>query len=990
MKKRTTRLCSALLSLLILTLATTALQASATETINGNTPSTETRATGDLSLQVEDTYDGVIIGSAEDYYKLNKSTAVNGKGNLIKASSTLPDSIDNSRSKYFPLIGNQGSLGSCVAWAQVYYQFTYTMNKEMGVATTTQNTFSPTFIYNLISGGDADSGGVYSDVNFIMNEVGNVPASVVPISDNVTNWYATENIRREALRYRIKDYQKFDDLGEDEKSQITSADDKDLEAVKTSLSNGDVLTFSTEINSWVTSTLKKNSNAPENDNFYGEDVVTAQIGSNGGHRMTIVGYNDNIWTDINNNNTVDSGEMGALKIANSWGEGYANEGFIWVAYDALNKTSCVDGGSTASGRMNPIRTITRIEVMPYNSTNFYLKYTLNTSDRDTVKPYLIAEKDGTEYSTNTFANTTFSFSEANKISFDGTTNATDGTFLYPLDIVVESVTSESFSDYTWSVKYIDTEDDGKVLTVKDAQIVDESTNTVYTPAAGTYPIELENDEVTIELAETSVNHAVVYYRGYEAAQLTYKVGNGTWTTVAMEENIERDGYVHKFVIDLGSNSQTTFYFSDNNGNVDNNSEKYYTAGKGVSYFVTENARQPLATKIAIRDGKGVKDVNTAIGFIAQSSGGYEPYSYQFISEDLVSGAVSTRVYSESNTFGYFPRSEGNHRVTVNVMDYSGEIATDTYEFYVEDVPFAFESFEITTSNNILVGQEVGFSATTVNEALRYIGHIANEYDVTIEKNGVVCYSETMSCDEYNMSYRYTTTDFIWTPTEAGSYTAKISSKDSSGEYAEATISFDVAEYNGTIIGDVDNDGYIKIMDATLIQKYCVEQLGDSDVWTALADCDKDDSINIKDATYIQLYLAAGESDVYVGTVNYKEPEPTTEPTTVPPTTVQPTTAAEKNLVTFTDSLNWGGTIRCYYWSDSNTSMTTWPGKAMTYLQTNDYGQKQYTFEVPDGATYIIFTNGSSQTVDIKYGGGEIRYYALSTTGSNGHYNVATW
>lgn len=63
---------------------------------------------------------------------------------------------------------------------------------------------------------------------------------------------------------------------------------------------------------------------------------------------------------------------------------------------------------------------------------------------------------------------------------------------------------------------------------------------------------------------------------------------------------------------------------------------------------------------------------------------------------------------------------------------------------------------------------------------------------------------------------------------------------------------------------------------------------------------------------------------------------------------------------------------------------------MTYSETNNYGEKIYTFEVPDGATYVIFTNGSSQTTDIPYSGGEVRYYPLSTVDSNGHNNVATW
>jgi hypothetical protein len=71
-------------------------------------------------------------------------------------------------------------------------------------------------------------------------------------------------------------------------------------------------------------------------------------------------------------------------------------------------------------------------------------------------------------------------------------------------------------------------------------------------------------------------------------------------------------------------------------------------------------------------------------------------------------------------------------------------------------------------------------------------------------------------------------------------------------------------------------------------------------------------------------------------------------------------------------------------------MTSWPGKAMVYSRTNSMGQQQYTFEVPKNATYIIFTNGSKQTVNISYNGGIMKYYAKDTTDSKGRYNISTW
>ena len=46
--------------------------------------------------------------------------------------------------------------------------------------------------------------------------------------------------------------------------------------------------------------------------------------------MTLVGYNDNIWVDINHDGKIQTGEKGAFKIANSWGADYegGNNGFI--------------------------------------------------------------------------------------------------------------------------------------------------------------------------------------------------------------------------------------------------------------------------------------------------------------------------------------------------------------------------------------------------------------------------------------------------------------------------------------------------------------------------------------------------------------------------------------------------------------------------------------------------------------------------------------
>ncbi|MFZ1650228.1 MAG: starch-binding protein [Ruminococcus bromii] len=214
-----------------------------------------------------------------------------------------------------------------------------------------------------------------------------------------------------------------------------------------------------------------------------------------------------------------------------------------------------------------------------------------------------------------------------------------------------------------------------------------------------------------------------------------------------------------------------------------------------------------------------------------------------------------------------------------------------------------------------------------------------------------------------------------------------------------------------LIGDVNLNGAIDIVDTTAVQKYIVKLITLSDkALIAAARCDADgenDIVSVKDATYIQMYVAKldghgnvgtyYESEVTPTTAPVTEPateEPTVAPTTVPATTApvtEPTTTPSSTYtVKFTDSLNWDGTLYCYSWAEDGTSTKSWPGVAMTYLNTNDHGQKVYSVEVPNTVDYIIFTNGSSQTIDIGFDGTSLNYYTESQYDSQGHAYVGTW
>lgn len=678
MKSKFAKLCSIILTISILS--------SLLSITSVNAKTTETMATGSL-------YDGSNFGNAKsinnvDDYMTYASESL-PMASIYSTASTLPSSVDNSQSPFFPEIDTQGDLGSCVSWGQTYYQFTYEMNRSMGIATTPENTFSPKWTFNFANGGD-DSGSWDDDTYELTKELGCVTLGMLPIDDDFLTWSPVEEIWKTALKYRIKDYQVFKAIGRSD-SQITSVDDEDLLPIKTALANKEVLAVTSYIYCLEYDYLKTNPSVPENYKYEKQKVVTHKTGFTGRHRMAIVGYNDNIWTDINGNNAVDNGEMGAFKLANSWGKSYCNDGFIWVAYDALNEISYVSGGPQNDVRYRLFDDVTRIDVLPYDSdSSIYLKYTLNSCDRSQTKMYITAEKsDGTSYTYEAgpkrkhgMYNSTY--------SYDGTTEAHDGTMVYALSNVVPDITSETLDDYTWSVKFEDTKADGKVFTVKNAEIVDEKANRIFRP---------------------------------------------------------------------------------------------------------------------------------------------------------------------SNTYAFV--LDGNTK----------------------------------------------------------------------------------------------------------------------------TVSF--PEVKTTTIGDANKDGNIKIGDATMVQMFIANWVDEADIDLKASDANKDSDISIVDATHIQLYIARLDGYAYVGEVITNTDDTYIEPET------QPTTPQD-NKVNFKNTLNWSGTISCYYWSDSNKSMTVWPGDAMTHTETDSSGNKIYSFDVPENATYIIFTNGTYQTVDVKYSGGNINYYPKFTPNSTGQYEVATY
>ena len=257
----------------------------------------------------------------------------------IQTLATLPDYVNLSTSKYFPPIREQQG-GSCVAWAQVYYQFTYEVARlnNWDAKHDDSKVFSPKYVWNYLNDG-ADNG-LYMDdcYKFLINQ-GSLRWSEFPQDDLSFNWYeganetATVNALRQALKTKISSYDYNNFANPITATPITGNKDSDLTHMKQLLNEGHVLSISTSCDVQTTKYNKVLSN--------GENGVIAGKSGSGAHVLTVVGYNDTIYYDLNLNGSIEDFEKGAFLIANSGGTNAAghNNGYIWVMYDALNQKS---------------------------------------------------------------------------------------------------------------------------------------------------------------------------------------------------------------------------------------------------------------------------------------------------------------------------------------------------------------------------------------------------------------------------------------------------------------------------------------------------------------------------------------------------------------------------------------------------------------------------------------------------------------------------
>lgn len=182
-----------------------------------------------------------------------------------------------------------------------------------------------------------------------------------------------------------------------------------------------------------------------------------------------------------------------------------------------------------------------------------------------------------------------------------------------------------------------------------------------------------------------------------------------------------------------------------------------------------------------------------------------------------------------------------------------------------------------------------------------------------------------------------------------------------------------------VYGEVNGDGDITVVDATLVQKHVVQLETLSADKQILADVNGDNTISVVDATLIQKYVVQLKDWGRTGDVYQAEQPTTPEPTSAEPTTAkptaQPTTAepttkpADTYTLYFKTKLGWmtsdGVSLFAY---DLDT------GASYQFEQDTDAYPNVYTVEVPATVSNVSVYRSLSEVDEKPVGGDDGNVY----------------
>lgn len=209
----------------------------------------------------------------------------------------LPEAVDLS--KYMPAVGDQANQGSCVGWATAYAARAYYAEQiEHRDISQPQNIPSPAWLFDIIHLGNDCDGGAYIPDAMRVLMTGAYSLAEFPYDDS------------KCPRPQIVQRTKARDFKIDSFEQVWDQQEPDLDRVKGALAGGNpvVILASLDKSFWDIS--------PEAPVW----KATATAPDEGGHAITLVGYDDRSQT---------------FKFINQWGTSWGVAGYGRMTYDTF-------------------------------------------------------------------------------------------------------------------------------------------------------------------------------------------------------------------------------------------------------------------------------------------------------------------------------------------------------------------------------------------------------------------------------------------------------------------------------------------------------------------------------------------------------------------------------------------------------------------------------------------------------------------------------
>jgi len=254
------------------------------------------------------------IGTSQSVWAVETSTQTNseyGMGWIPESEEDLESipvvTADSARTIYtsvdltnkFPTPGNQGTQGSCTAWAVGYALKSYQEQVERDWGLNTQShLFSPAYIYNQINGGTDNGSGIISAMKLVV-EQGACPLADMPYKQNDWNTLPNATQKSKAALYKATGY-----------ALVTSGD---VAAMKSQLAKGLPVVIGINV---YPDFVDISQNNQIYDNMNGI--------SRGNHAICLIGYDDS---------------KNAFKFINSWGTNWGLGGYGYISYDLIKQAN---------------------------------------------------------------------------------------------------------------------------------------------------------------------------------------------------------------------------------------------------------------------------------------------------------------------------------------------------------------------------------------------------------------------------------------------------------------------------------------------------------------------------------------------------------------------------------------------------------------------------------------------------------------------------